>query len=144
MIAPNLLSDVDGSYRLAALPKGAKFAPAKGDPYYWTQKEGAVMFKDLETMMPIRKAKRGVQYGTFSLWDTYRTLHPLYNLVAPEHARDFAESLMTFADEWKMLPRLLVFSSTSDMMNGDGGAVILASTARMGLVDKAETLRLLN
>eukprot|EP00929_Paragymnodinium_shiwhaense_P035536 TRINITY_DN19167_c0_g1_i1.p1 TRINITY_DN19167_c0_g1~~TRINITY_DN19167_c0_g1_i1.p1 ORF type:complete len:624 (+),score=158.87 TRINITY_DN19167_c0_g1_i1:137-2008(+) len=145
MIAPNLLSDADGSFRLAALPEGDSHAPAKGDPYYWTRHGGPLTFSALEKLMPVRKAKSGTQqYGTFSVWDTYRSLHPLYNLVAPERARDFGESLMTFAEEWKMLPHSLVFASTSDMMNGDGGAVVLAGIARTGLVDRAEALRLLN
>lgn len=121
MIAPNLISNVDGSYRIARLPPNVKSAPEAGDPYYWWADRHGYKLADLDDTMPIRHASRGVQYGTFSLWDTYRSLHPLYNLVWPDRARDFAESLLTFAEEWKMLPRSEVYSSTSDMMAGDGG-----------------------
>jgi len=143
MIAPNLVSDVDGSYRIQTLPEGHDFAPSKGDPYFWSDKHLNTDLSSLDVSMPIRKAPRGVQYGTFSLWDTYRSLHPLYNLVRPEKARDFAESLMTYAEEWKMLPHSLVYSSTSDMMSGDGGGIVLAATARSGLIDQERALNVL-
>ena len=35
-------------------------------------------------------AKDFTNYTTFSLWDTYRALHPLYNLVQPKRNADMA------------------------------------------------------
>ncbi|MEZ4403329.1 MAG: GH92 family glycosyl hydrolase [Kofleriaceae bacterium] len=38
------------------------------------------------------------QLSDFSLWDTYRTVHPLYAWLAPTSARDAVGSLAAFAD----------------------------------------------
>lgn len=35
-----------------------------------------------------------VNYTVFSLWDTYRALHPLFNIIARERSRDFSGSLL--------------------------------------------------
>ena len=48
----------------------------------------------------------GFQYYTdFSLWDTFRTVHPLYYLVAPGDARDMMVSLVEMAKAGGCLPR---------------------------------------
>ena len=41
-------------------------------------------------------------YTTFSLWDTYRALHPLLNLLQPERADGMASSLVAEYDEAKI------------------------------------------
>lgn len=35
-----------------------------------------------------------VNYTVFSLWDTYRALHPLFNLISRDRSRDFSASLL--------------------------------------------------
>lgn len=48
----------------------------------------------------------GFRYFTdLSLWDTFRTLHPLYNIIAPEDQRDMMVSLVRMAKEGGWLPR---------------------------------------
>ena len=48
----------------------------------------------------------GFRYFTdLSLWDTFRTLHPLYNIIAPEDQRDMMISLVRMAKEGGWLPR---------------------------------------
>lgn len=42
----------------------------------------------------IHQAPGHTQYTVFSLWDTFRSAHPLYNLVQPVRNRDFSASLM--------------------------------------------------
>lgn len=83
-------------------------------------------------------------YGTFSLWDTYRTTHPLLNLVHPEVSKDFARSLMKMADSWGALPPWQLFQSPTDMMEGDGGSIVLATMARDGLLDANTTFAMLH
>ena len=39
-------------------------------------------------------ASNFTNYTTFSLWDTYRALHPLYNLVQPQRNADMARSML--------------------------------------------------
>ncbi|MGO4211052.1 GH92 family glycosyl hydrolase [Terriglobus sp. 2YAB30_2] len=38
-------------------------------------------------------------YSTFSLWDTYRALHPLYTLIAPEKVPDLVNCLIREAEQ---------------------------------------------
>ena len=42
----------------------------------------------------IHKAEDFTNYTVFSLWDTYRALHPLFNIVQPKRNRDMIESMM--------------------------------------------------
>ena len=47
-----------------------------------------------------------INYTTFSLWDTYRALHPLLNLIQPTRNRDMIRSMTAHYDQsvHKMLP----------------------------------------
>lgn len=42
----------------------------------------------------IHKAERFNNYTVFSLWDTYRALHPLFNLLQPKRNADMVASMM--------------------------------------------------
>lgn len=42
----------------------------------------------------VHKAEGFVNYTTFSLWDTYRALHPLLNLVQPKRNSDMVNSML--------------------------------------------------
>jgi len=44
-------------------------------------------------------------FTDLSLWDTFRTLHPLYNLIAPADQRDMMVSLVQMAKQGGYLPR---------------------------------------
>jgi predicted alpha-1,2-mannosidase len=52
------------------------------------------------------EAKGFVNYTTFSLWDTYRALHPLFNVIQPKRNSDMVSSMMVHYDQsvHKMLP----------------------------------------
>lgn len=47
-----------------------------------------------------------VNYSIFSLWDTYRALHPLFNITQPERNDDMIESMLAHHDQsvHNMLP----------------------------------------
>ncbi|HPO16838.1 MAG TPA: GH92 family glycosyl hydrolase [Candidatus Hydrogenedentes bacterium] len=53
----------------------------------------------------IHKAEGYTYYTDFSLWDTFRTVHPLYNLIARENERDMMVSLVEMTKEGGGLPR---------------------------------------
>ena len=42
----------------------------------------------------IHEAKGFTNYTTFSLWDTYRALHPLFNIIQPKRATDMLQSML--------------------------------------------------
>ncbi|MGI4875665.1 MAG: GH92 family glycosyl hydrolase [Janthinobacterium lividum] len=44
-------------------------------------------------------ASNFTNYTTFSLWDTYRALHPLFNLVQPQRNADMVQSMLAHYDQ---------------------------------------------
>lgn len=44
----------------------------------------------------IHKADGWVNYGTFSLWDTYRAAHPLLTYTEPVRTNDMIKSFLAF------------------------------------------------
>lgn len=45
------------------------------------------------------KAEGFTNYTTFSLWDTYRALHPLFNVIQPKRNADMVQSLLAHYDQ---------------------------------------------
>ena len=54
----------------------------------------------------IYKAKKFTNYTTLSLWDTYRALHPLFNIIQQKRNSDIMNSMLAHYDQsvHKMLP----------------------------------------
>ena len=52
------------------------------------------------------QARGFTNYTVFSLWDTYRALHPLFNIIQPKRNADMVKSMMAHYDQsvHKMLP----------------------------------------
>ena len=52
------------------------------------------------------KAQGFTNYTTFSLWDTYRALHPMFNIIQPKRNADMISSMLAHYDQsaHKMLP----------------------------------------
>lgn len=59
------------------------------------------------------KAKNFTNYTTFSLWDTYRTLHPLFNIIQPKRNDDMVKSMLAHFDQ-SPLPMLPVWSNSAN------------------------------
>ena len=47
----------------------------------------------------IHQAKGFTNYTVFSLWDTYRALHPLFTLIQPERTSDMINSMLAHYDQ---------------------------------------------
>jgi predicted alpha-1,2-mannosidase len=61
-----------------------------------------VLYEDVDTKyldvdQNIHNAKDFTNYTVFSLWDTYRALHPLYNIIQPKRNNDFIKSMLSHA-----------------------------------------------
>lgn len=56
--------------------------------------------------MNVHKANNFKNYTSYSLWDTYRALHPLFNIVQPQRNSDMISSMLAHSDQsvHKMLP----------------------------------------
>ena len=78
----------------------------------------------------------GFNYVTdLSLWDTYRTLHPLYVLVAPEKARDVVKSLNAMAQQGGFFPKWPIATGEAGTMIGSSAEIILADSYLKGVTD---------
>lgn len=74
-------------------------------------------------------------YTLYSLWDTYRTLHPLLSLVYPERQLDMVRSLADMAREGGFLPKWELARNETNVMVGDPATIVIADTYRRGLTD---------
>lgn len=69
------------------------------------------------------------RYDVFSLWDTYRTLHPLLALLYPEQQREFVRSILAMTLEAGAPPMWELAGSEVQMMVGDPADIVLADAA---------------
>ena len=66
-----------------------------------------------------RKLEKGADfemYSTFSLWDTFRAAHPLYTILTPGRAADFARSLIAHQQAAGRLTRWETWGRETDDM----------------------------
>jgi predicted alpha-1,2-mannosidase len=65
-------------------------------------------------------------FNDYSLWDTYRTLHPFLALAYPEDAGELAASLVQMGTDAGYLPRWPLAVGETGGMVGDGATIALA------------------
>jgi predicted alpha-1,2-mannosidase len=70
-----------------------------------------------------------------SLWDTYRTLHPLYALIAPEDATTAVQSLSWMAEQNGAFPKWPLLTGETGTMLGASAEVVLADAYAKGVRD---------
>ncbi len=66
------------------------------------------------------------RYHVFSLWDTYRTVHPLLTLLYPERQTEMLRSLANMTLEAGVPPMWELAGSEVQMMVGDPADIVLA------------------
>jgi predicted alpha-1,2-mannosidase len=71
----------------------------------------------------------------FSLWDTYRTAQPAFNLFYPEVAGDMAQSLVDMAQKGGSFPRWPVAGGDGSSMIGQPAHIALADAWVKGVTD---------
>ena len=74
-------------------------------------------------------------YGDFSMWDTYRAVHPLYNIIAPKESADMMQSLVLMYADGGWLPIFPCWNSYTAAMIGDHCSVALADAYIKGIRD---------
>ncbi len=76
----------------------------------------------------------GFRYvSDLSLWDTYRTLHPLYGLIAPDRALDAVRSLHEKAKAGGFFPKWPIATGESGTMIGASADVVVADAWVKGI-----------
>lgn len=73
------------------------------------------------------------RYSDFSLWDTYRTLHPWLLLAEDPRNADFAASLVAMGREGGAVPRWSLAHGDAHSMIGSPGEIVLAESALKGV-----------
>lgn len=101
---PHAINDVDGSY-----------------PTFSTGTE-------------IRKMPEGRDYyEDFSMWDTYRALHPLLNIISPSKSSDMMQSLVLKYEQGGWLPIFPCWNSYTAAMIGDHCIAAIADAHVKGI-----------
>ena len=75
----------------------------------------------------------GTYYDDYSMWDTYRALHPLKCLIDPERAGDMIQSLLDKYDQGGWLPIFPCWNSYTSEMIGDHCASLIADAYFKGV-----------
>jgi predicted alpha-1,2-mannosidase len=85
-------------------------------------------------------------YTTFSLWDTYRALHPLFNLIQPTRNRDMVRSMLAHYDQsvHHMLPVWSHYANENWCMIGYHSVAVLADAVVTGNLTGVEANRALD
>ena len=78
-------------------------------------------------------ATTGKQYTDFSMWDTYRAVHPLYNIIAPHTSGEMMQSLVNMYREGGWLPIFPCWNSYTAAMIGDHCSVVLSDAYVKGI-----------
>lgn len=101
---PHAINDADGSY--PAFSKGS----------------------------PIMKMPSGRDYyEDFSMWDTYRALHPLLNIISPTRSSDMMQSLVLKYEQGGWLPIFPCWNSYTAAMIGDHCTAAIADAYIKGI-----------
>jgi predicted alpha-1,2-mannosidase len=81
----------------------------------------------------VHKAE-GFQYFTdLSLWDTFRTVHPLYTIIAPQEQRDMLVSLVEMSKQGGWLPRWPSGNGYTNSMLGTPADIVIAESYLKGI-----------
>ncbi len=77
-------------------------------------------YPSFSTGMPIRRTEDGATYyDDYSMWDTYRALHPLITLIEPRMSGEMMQSLVDKYEEGEWMPIFPCWNSYTAAMIGD-------------------------
>lgn len=85
-----------------------------------------------------RMPKGETYYSTFSLWDTYRAAHPLYNLVYPDYNQQFIHSMMRHYNVYGYLPIWQLWGQENYCMIGNHSIPVIADAILNGGMEGQE------
>lgn len=85
----------------------------------------------------IHQAVGFTNYTIFSLWDTYRALHPLYNIIQPKRNNDFVHSMMAHYEQsvHHALPIWSLYSNEDWCMTGYHAVSVISDAIMKGTTD---------
>lgn len=88
------------------------------------------------TGKPVMQLAEGqTYYDDYSLWDTYRALHPLVNLITPQRGGEMMQSLVHKYEQGGWMPIFPCWNSYTSAMIGDHGTAALADAWIKGITN---------
>jgi predicted alpha-1,2-mannosidase len=102
MIAPALFSDADGRYRGS------------------------------DSARTVKTAEGWNNYTVYSLWDTFRSAHPLFTLIQPDRIPDLIKAMLAHADESGLLPVWTLEGCETNCMIGYHAIPVIVDAALKG------------
>lgn len=75
------------------------------------------------------------RYTVYSLWDTYRNVHPLLSLLYPRKQLAMVESMLDIYKEGGWLPKWELYGQETFTMEGDPSIIVLNDTWQRGIRD---------
>ena len=108
-------------------------------PFNYQDVDGT--FRGMDKQLHLSANPADGHYTVFSLWDTYRALHPLLTIIEPERALRYGRSLISDYQEGTILPRWPLASNYTGCMPGYHSVSILADLVAKGLAS-GEDLKL--
>ena len=135
-LAPTVYMDTDGQYKgidqnvhdASSTPRAQKPSRSKDT-----------------SRIPSSPHQSFTNYTTFSLWDTYRALHPFLNLIQPSRNRDMVRSMLAHYDQsvHKMLPVWSHYANENWCMIGYHSVSVIADAIVTGNLTGREAIRAL-
>lgn len=98
-------------------------------PTIYSDVDGAYYGPDKQ----VHRTDGWVNYGTFSLWDTFRAAHPLFTYTEPERVNDMVKSFIAFYEQNGRLPVWNFWGSETDMMIGYHAVPVIVDAYLKGI-----------
>lgn len=108
-------------------------------PYNYQDVDGA--YRGIDKAVHHNADPSDGHYTVFSIWDTYRTLHPLLTIIDPDRALRYGRSLVNDYQQGTILPRWPLAANYTGCMPGYHSVSILADLVAKGLAS-GEDLKL--
>lgn len=101
------------------------------NPTVYTDVNG--QYKGLD--QDVHTAKDFTNYSTFSLWDTYRALHPFFNIIQPSRNNDMIQSMIAHYNQsaLHMLPIWSHYANDNWCMSGYHSVSVIADAIAKGV-----------
>jgi predicted alpha-1,2-mannosidase len=81
----------------------------------------------------VHQAKGFTNYTVFSLWDTFRALHPLFTIIDQKRTTDFIKTLLQIYDDGGRLPMWPLAGNYTDDMLGYHAVPVIADAYVKGI-----------
>jgi predicted alpha-1,2-mannosidase len=76
-----------------------------------------------------------IYYDDYSLWDTFRAVHPLFTIIDPDRERDMVKSLIAKGQQGGFLPIYPAWNSYTSEMIGDHAVAVIGDAYIKGIRD---------